>query len=183
MRLNIRQQPSAARACGYGERDRRVIDPPPILELEGPHGALPEFPPQLRNSLCVAHTSLYDEAGIVDCTISDRPGRRAGGSLMGTLVASASKARNQHGQPGIFFAFPDLSCRNYGRYRLRFTLMVVDTSVSVPGTASPIVSTAMSQVFEVYSAKDFVSLIRETECFAEFALTLLLSQECQPVHL
>jgi len=102
---------------------------------------------------------------------------------MGTLVASASKARNQHGQPGIFFAFPDLSCRNYGRYRLRFTLMVVDTSVSVPGTASPIVSTAMSQVFEVYSAKDFVSLIRETECFAEFALTLLLSQECQPVHL
>lgn len=37
-RLNIRQQPVAARSCGFGERDRRVIDPPPIVELliEGP---------------------------------------------------------------------------------------------------------------------------------------------------
>ena len=61
--------------------------------------------------------------------------------------------------------------------------MVVDTSNSVPGTVSPIVSTAMSQVFEVYSAKDFVSLIRDIKYSAEFALTLLHSQECQPVHL
>ncbi|KFY19523.1 hypothetical protein V491_04387, partial [Pseudogymnoascus sp. VKM F-3775] len=31
--LHMRQQPLAARACGFGERDRRVVDPPPILEL------------------------------------------------------------------------------------------------------------------------------------------------------
>jgi hypothetical protein len=32
-RLHIRQQPVAARACAAGEKDRRPIDPPPILQL------------------------------------------------------------------------------------------------------------------------------------------------------
>lgn len=31
--LHIRQQPSAARACGSGDKDRRDIDPPPVLQL------------------------------------------------------------------------------------------------------------------------------------------------------
>lgn len=32
-RLHIRQQPVAGRACAAGEKDRRPIDPPPILQL------------------------------------------------------------------------------------------------------------------------------------------------------
>ncbi|KAL4919905.1 velvet factor-domain-containing protein [Aspergillus aurantiobrunneus] len=32
-RLFIRQQPIAARACGAGDRDRRPVDPPPIIQL------------------------------------------------------------------------------------------------------------------------------------------------------
>ncbi|KAL4909158.1 velvet factor-domain-containing protein [Aspergillus multicolor] len=32
-RLYIRQQPIAARACGAGDRDRRPVDPPPIIQL------------------------------------------------------------------------------------------------------------------------------------------------------
>ncbi|KAI9376558.1 velvet factor-domain-containing protein [Aspergillus egyptiacus] len=32
-RLSIRQQPIAARACGAGDRDRRSVDPPPILQM------------------------------------------------------------------------------------------------------------------------------------------------------
>lgn len=31
--LSIRQQPIAARACGAGDRDRRPVDPPPILQM------------------------------------------------------------------------------------------------------------------------------------------------------
>ncbi|RAL04095.1 velvet factor family protein [Aspergillus ibericus CBS 121593] len=31
--LFIRQQPIAARACGAGDRDRRPVDPPPIIQL------------------------------------------------------------------------------------------------------------------------------------------------------
>ncbi|KAJ9253981.1 hypothetical protein DTO207G8_3842 [Paecilomyces variotii] len=32
-RLHIRQQPIAARACGAGDKDRRSIDPPPIVQM------------------------------------------------------------------------------------------------------------------------------------------------------
>ncbi|RJE17567.1 Velvet factor, partial [Aspergillus sclerotialis] len=31
--LHIRQQPVAARACGAGDRDRRPVDPPPIIQM------------------------------------------------------------------------------------------------------------------------------------------------------
>lgn len=31
--LHIRQQPLAARACGAGDRDRRPVDPPPIIQM------------------------------------------------------------------------------------------------------------------------------------------------------
>lgn len=31
--LHVRQQPSAARACGSGDKDRRDVDPPPVLQL------------------------------------------------------------------------------------------------------------------------------------------------------
>lgn len=33
LHLHIRQEPIAARACGAGDKDRRAIDPPPILQL------------------------------------------------------------------------------------------------------------------------------------------------------
>ncbi|KAJ5319238.1 uncharacterized protein N7506_011942 [Penicillium brevicompactum] len=31
--LHVRQQPIAARACGAGDRDRRPVDPPPIVQI------------------------------------------------------------------------------------------------------------------------------------------------------
>ncbi|KAJ5855960.1 Velvet factor [Penicillium soppii] len=31
--LHVRQQPVAARACGAGDRDRRPVDPPPIVQI------------------------------------------------------------------------------------------------------------------------------------------------------
>ncbi|KAJ5776031.1 uncharacterized protein N7511_001042 [Penicillium nucicola] len=31
--LHVRQQPLAARACGAGDRDRRPVDPPPIVQI------------------------------------------------------------------------------------------------------------------------------------------------------
>jgi hypothetical protein len=42
--LHIRQQPIAARACGAGDKDRRPIDPPPILQM-----LLTDFDPNSRD--------------------------------------------------------------------------------------------------------------------------------------
>lgn len=40
--IEIIQNPIRARSCGFGEKDRRPIDPPPILQLfiEGSDGIL-----------------------------------------------------------------------------------------------------------------------------------------------
>lgn len=150
--LRIRQQPRAARACGFGERDRRVLDPPPILQVEKNSGAIDETVEAAINMASVIHASLWDECGETDVTFAHPSNKRAGGRLMGTLVASCISANDEHGQHGYFFAFPDLSCRAYGRYRLRFALVRVDPTVNRPGAVAPIVAHAMSDIFTVYSA-------------------------------
>lgn len=42
---------------------------------------------------------------------------------MGSLVSSPSLLKNAKNEPGLYFAFPDLSIRTEGRYTLRFSLM------------------------------------------------------------
>jgi hypothetical protein len=74
---------------------------------------------------------------------------------MGTIVASPYQAKDENGVAGTFFVFPDLSCRSPGKYRLRFKLLRVDPLTMVPGGVSPSVATVVSDVFSVYTAKDF----------------------------
>ena len=74
---------------------------------------------------------------------------------MGQLVASPSVAKDEHDVEGCFFCFPDLSCRTHGRYRLRFVLMRIDPMNLYVGGFSPIVTDVLSDVFTVYTAKDF----------------------------
>jgi Velvet factor len=154
--LRVRQQPIAARACGFGERDRRVIDPPPIIQLEvrdpkTGHVDLDE----LRYSLNVVHCTLWNADGTTEETALIQPDRRTTRRLMGQLVASPSVAKDEHDIEGCFFCFPDLSCRTHGKYRLRFILMRIDpTNLHVGGNA-PILTEVLSDVFQVYTAKDF----------------------------
>ena len=57
--LTMRQQPIAARACGFGERDRRVIDPPPIVQL-----SLRDFNPKSSADIAELRWPLTGEGGI-----------------------------------------------------------------------------------------------------------------------
>ncbi|KAI9734559.1 MAG: hypothetical protein M1834_002160 [Cirrosporium novae-zelandiae] len=93
-RLHIRQQPIAARACGYGERDRRVIDPPPIIQL-----FLSDFDPNSDEDLSlvqyqfnIVHCSLYshpDNQPPADASqLHDSNTGRVTRRLMGSLVGS-----------------------------------------------------------------------------------------------
>lgn len=84
-----------------------------------------------------------------------QPDRRTTRRLMGQLVASPSVAKDEHDVEGCFFCFPDLSCRTAGRYRLRFVLMRIDPMNLHVGGFSPILTDVLSDVFTVYTAKDF----------------------------
>jgi hypothetical protein len=153
--LSIRQQPVAARACGFGERDRRVIDPPPILELKITDRE--NRPEQDHNAMLALHCMLLSKDGREDETEVPpaQPGHPSTRRLMGTLVASPYQAKDEHGVAGTFFVFPDLSCRSPGSYRLRFKLLRIDPMAMIPGVSSPSVASITTEVFNVFTAKDF----------------------------
>ncbi|KAL4932653.1 velvet factor family protein [Aspergillus undulatus] len=59
-RLSIRQQPLAARACGAGDRDRRAVDPPPIIQI-----LLTDFDPRSEEDRAI----LQDPRFTVGCLL------------------------------------------------------------------------------------------------------------------
>ncbi|KAF2763293.1 hypothetical protein EJ05DRAFT_496118 [Pseudovirgaria hyperparasitica] len=155
-KLVVRQQPLAARACGFGERDRRVIDPPPIIQLQvtDKNTGIP-VDDELRYGLHVLHCALWDPQGEREQTSLLQDQKRPTRRLMGQLVASPSVAKDEHDVEGCFFCFPDLSCRTHGQYTLRFVLMRIDPANLEVGTFFPVLTEVLSDVFTVYTAKDF----------------------------
>ncbi|KAL3419250.1 vea protein [Phlyctema vagabunda] len=165
-KIRVRQQPLAARACGFGERDRRVIDPPPILQLsiEDPNATAGELNELLRQPYSVVHCTLWNPLTNQDDTAmpgsSDKRQQRR---LMGTLVASPFVGQDEHDVEGCFFCFPDLSVRTAGTYSLKFSLVVLDPKKMMRGNSVPVRATVMSEAFQVYNAKDFIGMRASTE--------------------
>lgn len=164
--VSIRQQPIAARACGFGERDRRVIDPPPIVQLSinHPSSSPNELSAMLRNPFLVVHCTLFSEDGTSEETaMPSATDRRQQRRLMGTLVASPFVGRDENDEEGCFFCFPDLSCRTPGRFRLRFQLIVLDPTRMLPGNCAPTRASVMTDAFQVFNAKDFPGMRASTK--------------------
>lgn len=163
-RIRMRQQPVAARSCGFGERDRRVIDPPPIVQLtvEDPSLSKEEISQRIRYPFSVVHCSIWDSTGEQDSSAMPEDYRQQR-RLMGTLVASRFVGQDENGEEGCFFCFPDLSCRTPGSFRLKFVLVIVDPIASTQsGKRFPIVAQVLSDVFTVYNAKDFPGMQAST---------------------
>ena len=158
-----------------------MIDPPPILQC-----SLADYDPnseddvaKLRSTWNIVHCFLHsisgesppDSAGhdvsqITDPNNTDRQLRR----LMGTLHMNpfvgidpeTPKGALDNSRIGSFYIFHDLSCRQTGLFRLHFKLTVVDMDFVNPGNRSSVVASATSDVFEVFSAKDFPGMLPST---------------------
>ncbi|KAL8662905.1 MAG: hypothetical protein Q9202_004327 [Teloschistes flavicans] len=162
-----------------GERDRRVIDPPPVVQL-----SLADFDPAsyadvdaLRQPFNAVHCALIDSSGS-DVTALREPHdpQKTSRRLMGGLVASpfvgidpnVPSSHVENARLGCFFIFPDLSCRQTGLYRLRFTLMQLNHAITQPGNAANLtISSIDSNMFEVFSAKDFPGMKASTDLIKE----------------
>ncbi|KAF8466650.1 velvet factor-domain-containing protein [Kalaharituber pfeilii] len=153
-RITVRQQPVAARACGFGERDRRVIDPPPIVQLIVNDSNGRSDSSELRYPFNVVHCTLWSVDGQTDETALTGQDKRLTRRLMGTLVSSPFVGSDEEGKEGCFFCFPDLSCRTHGKYRLRFVLTRLEPSESLQ-EYTPVITETTSEVFTVYTAKEF----------------------------
>ena len=94
---------------------------------------------------------------------------------MGTLVASpfigvdpeAPPSKNENARLGCFFIFPDLSVRQTGRYRLRFTLMKVPMHELIEGGQGSIASSIDSEIFEVFVAGAFPGMSASSRLIRE----------------
>ncbi|KPM43469.1 hypothetical protein AK830_g3061 [Neonectria ditissima] len=163
-KLDIRQQPVAARSCGFGERDRRVIDPPPIVQLVIESSVLSreEISTRLRYPHYIMTCSIYDESGTRDAAFMPEEYRQQR-RLMGSLVGAPFVGKDEFGQEGCFFCFPDLSCRTPGAFRLKFSLVMIDPPRASNVLHFPVLIEASSNVFTVYSAKDFPGMQASTK--------------------
>lgn len=158
--LSIRQQPVNARSCGFGDRDRRVIDPPPILQLKihAPHLPDDDVSQMLRSPLNVVHCSIWSADGTEDMSGMPEDYTRQK-RLMGNLVASPFYGEDENGEFGSFFCFPDISCRTPGRYRLKFSLVTIDPR---PNAKAPVRTELLSEVFQTFTAKEFPGMSEST---------------------
>ncbi|KAI8056535.1 velvet factor-domain-containing protein [Gilbertella persicaria] len=200
-KLIVIQHPIRARCCGFGEKDRRPIDPPPVLQLfiEKPDGTLQNANDDDCNiSLFVVQCDLYSEDGKEQrghvynpsSTTSpngtfEKPIPTTGTllsfqdpaptrSLMGAVVSNAYQLTDHHNQPGIFFIFQDLSVRVEGRFSLKF--MFINLSAGDPLTMSTQISDSVfSDPFTVYSAKNFPGMTDSTplsQCFSQQSIKI-----------
>ncbi|KAI8710595.1 Velvet domain-containing protein [Fusarium sp. LHS14.1] len=164
--LKVRQQPAAARSCGFGERDRRMVDPPPILQLhvEGPSLIGEEVRELSPYPHYVVSCSICDESGSQDFSLM--PEHQQQRRLMGSLVSASFVAKDEFDKEGCFFCFPDLSCRTPGSFRLKFSLVKVDPVRAAEVKHFPVLAVIVSNVFTVYTAKDFPGM-KESTCLTK----------------
>ncbi|PTD02550.1 Sexual development regulator velC [Fusarium culmorum] len=151
--LKIRQQPIAARSCGLGEKDRRVIDPPPVVQLmiKGPNLAHSRYERLLHGNQYIMNCSLYDDSGSEVATFITKQGRQER-QLLGTLISTPFVGKDEH----------DLSCRIPGSFRLKFRLVEIDPTRTDSKTFSELAE-VNSYIFTVHNAKDFPGIQASTE--------------------
>ncbi|KND94871.1 hypothetical protein TOPH_00535 [Tolypocladium ophioglossoides CBS 100239] len=163
-RLSLRQQPKAARACGFGDRDRRVIDPPPIVQLiiESSSMTDDEVRSYLRYESYIMNCAICDESGTRDASFMPEEYQHQR-RLMGSLVGTPFVGQDERGMEGCFFCFSDLSCRTPGAFRLKFTLIMIDPTRAGMVRHFPILTETLSEVFHVYSAKEFPGMLPSSD--------------------
>ncbi|KAK9767589.1 hypothetical protein K7432_002522 [Basidiobolus ranarum] len=166
--LIVCQQPLHARMCGFGEKDRRPIDPPPIIQLivRDQQGRMDTG--VLQNPFFVLHVTLWSEDGTEERNIISNP-PKCTRVLMGSLVSSPNILKNPEGEQGCYFCFPDLSIRTEGRYCLKFSLMKLGGDDCLSEAKSDIIAQTFSDPFTVYSAKKFPGMTESTELSKAFA--------------
>ncbi|CAG8552209.1 2818_t:CDS:2 [Paraglomus brasilianum] len=144
-KLIIRQQPKQARLCSNKERDRRPVDPPPIIQLKI-EGYSEEAHPYYFMCANLVHPAQENNEHY---NMSPRV-------LTGTVVSSLHKLKDIDNQDGGFFVFGDISVRVEGRYRLRFSLF------EIIGDEVVHILSNLSDVFNVYSPKTFPGMSEST---------------------
>ncbi|KAL9550186.1 hypothetical protein MBANPS3_004853 [Mucor bainieri] len=204
--LEIVQQPERARMCGFGDKDRRPISPPPILKLSvfTKNGMImdPEtFDVSFLVVTCDAHQDfetsdtadnlrhVKPKIDTIPTVAIDEEGREQYSAvrmrnLAGATVASAEKLYDLDGKLGIFFIFQDISLRIEGVFKLEFSLVDIEEPPFLhcvnTQSASPVLKTIETKPFTSYTPKNFPGVVQSTplsECFAKQGIKIPVRKE------
>ncbi|KAA8911024.1 velvet factor-domain-containing protein, partial [Sphaerosporella brunnea] len=146
--LLIRQGPERARVAGVKEKDRKPVDPPPIIQLKIRDDTDPAQN-YLQSPYYFMCTNLYS----ANDSPSLYPPHQA---LAGTLVSSLHRLKDIDNSDGGFFVFGDLSVKIEGEFRLRFSLFEMKKNQVVH------IKSITSEPFTVYAAKNFPGMSEST---------------------
>ncbi|KAI9726476.1 MAG: hypothetical protein M1828_001298 [Chrysothrix sp. TS-e1954] len=160
--LRVRQHPESAKVVPRGkDRDRKSIDPPPIVQLVV-HDEYNNVCSFLHNPYFFCIVQLLEVDNDVPRTSEDPDCMPA---LTGTTVSSMYRLKDIDNTEGGFFIFGDLSARIPGVSRLKFTLY----ELKDPGNEAALLTTVTSQPFEVANAKDWDGVRESTPTSRNFA--------------
>ncbi|KAI8646238.1 velvet factor-domain-containing protein [Parasitella parasitica] len=144
-RLDIVEQPQQCRMSGYGEKDRRPIDPAPIVRLAVVDDTYKSMQDLIECPFYIIHASLWSTDMTKKYDIIEGTTPTSLRFLLGSLVSSPSLLKDLNNDKAYYFAFPDLSIRMTGQYRLQFSLLHL--------ARNKIIQEIFSDPFTVYSAK------------------------------
>ncbi|KAJ5101668.1 Velvet factor [Penicillium alfredii] len=155
--LTIRQQPRQARVAGGKEKERKPIDPPPIVQLRVREEGSYLAQHYLQSPYYFMCCSLYDASE--DRAVPVSPST----ALAGTLVSSLHRLKDVDNSDGGFFVFGDLSVKIEGDFRLKFTLFEMRKD------AVAYLKTIISDRFTVSPPKSFPGMMESTFLSRSFA--------------
>lgn len=199
--LEIAQQPIRARMCGFGDKDRRQISPPPCVRLRvyDTSGMEVTDISSLDISMFALSVELWSADETTNCSLVQTNGQIHGHhassidvaagpaansgptkNLIGTVVATAYKLYDLQENLGIWFVLHDLSVRTEGEFKLKFSFVNLADCFSNEQKSAPVLCSAFSSPFRSYSAKKFPGVIDSTElskCFAVQGIKIPIRRE------
>ncbi|KAF1360329.1 hypothetical protein EJ07DRAFT_116244 [Lizonia empirigonia] len=202
-RLRVDQQPIRARMCGFGDKDRRPITPPPCIRLIMCDAATGQevdaneidttfytlvvdlWHEDISRGACnlVRHSSAAPTVSIIVAQPSTSSNHTR--NLIGQISVNAFKLNDPDGKPGFWFVLQDLSVRTEGTFRLKFMIFNIGSgenmnSIIGHGDKTPMLASCFSDPFTVYSAKKFPGVIESTtlsKCFAQQGIKIPIRKD------
>ncbi|KAI8878902.1 hypothetical protein K501DRAFT_257765 [Backusella circina FSU 941] len=147
--LILRQQPDRAKVHVLNERERRTIEPPPIIQMNWINMLVEDEKKYLQSPFyfMVANLVMADNPTPLLSTQE---------YFSGSTVSSLYRLRDTDNNDAGFFVFGDLAVKKQGRFRLHFSLFeLVDGAIQNR-------KTMLSDVFTVYSSKQYPGPMEST---------------------
>ncbi|EPB91096.1 hypothetical protein HMPREF1544_01976 [Mucor circinelloides 1006PhL] len=147
----LRQQPSRAKISVPNERDKRSIEPPPIIQMQWINFSTEEKKQSLQSPFYFVMVNIvHAENPDTTCPLPIKE------YLAGATVSSLYRLRDIDNTDGGFFVFGDLAVRKQGYFRLYFSLFAMIDGI-VENRKN-----ILSNAFMVYTTKQYPGPMEST---------------------